>query len=50
MTTQFAALQALKARNSEQKSAHDVEIASLRVQYKREISALEAKLAQNSSQ
>jgi hypothetical protein len=43
-------LQALKAKNLEQKSAHEVEIASLRAQSKREISALESKLAMNSSQ
>ena len=43
-------LQALQAKNSENKQAHEVELASLRMQSKREISALEAKLAQSSSQ
>jgi hypothetical protein len=43
-------LQALKARISEERQARDVEITSLRMQSKREIAALEAKLAQSSSQ
>jgi hypothetical protein len=43
-------LQALKARISEERQARDVEITSLRMQSKRDIAALEAKLAQSSSQ
>ena len=42
-------LQALKARISEERQARDVEITSLRMQSKRDIAALEAKLAQSSS-
>jgi hypothetical protein len=43
-------LQALKARISEERQARDVEITSLRMQSKRDIAALEAKLALSSSQ
>lgn len=43
-------IQALQNSILEQKLAHDVEIASLRAQSKRELSALETKLAQNSLQ
>jgi hypothetical protein len=40
----------MKAKDVEVQSAHGVEIASLRAQSKREIAALEAKVAQNTSQ
>jgi hypothetical protein len=43
-------LQALQAKNSDLKQAHEVELASLRMQSKRENSALEAKLSQSSTQ
>jgi hypothetical protein len=50
LVAEVLCLQALKHDIMEARLAHDVEIASLRAQSKREISALEVKLEQNTLQ